>query len=152
MAYERTRVNIGLDSHGKPVYTQISGKTQDERNDNIVKTYIANGRIWEFMPVQIAPMPMQIAPMPMQHVKTSPSYREVALEWTENAQNNTELGTKSAYKSYLKHSLEYFDNTPVHEIKVKNIQRFLNTRISDKEEFLGKGTIRNILEHHSAGT
>lgn len=138
MAYERTRVYIGLDNHGKPVYTQISGKTQDQRNDNIVKAYITSGRIWDFIPMHTAPVPV------LRPKKTSPSYREVAIEWAEDTQNNTEEGTKDAYKSYLKHSLEYFASTPVHEIKVKHIQKFLNTRIGKDEDFLSKGTIRNI--------
>lgn len=48
--YNRPRVFMGYDSNGKPMYTRVSGKDQDERNDNIVKAFIKSGRIWEFMP------------------------------------------------------------------------------------------------------
>lgn len=50
MAHGRVRVYIGNDANGNPVYTKISGSTQDERNDNIVKAYIQSGRIFEFLP------------------------------------------------------------------------------------------------------
>ena len=43
MAYERTRVLMGLDANDRPVYKQISGRSQDQRNDNIVRAYIEAG-------------------------------------------------------------------------------------------------------------
>ena len=49
-AYERPRVFMGLDANGKPIYKQISGKTQDQRNDNIVRAYFQSGRIWDLIP------------------------------------------------------------------------------------------------------
>ena len=49
-AYERPRVFMGLDANGKPIYKQISGKTQDQRNENIVKAFIESGLIWDYMP------------------------------------------------------------------------------------------------------
>lgn len=49
-AYERPRVFMGTDANGKPIYKQISGKTQDERNENIVKAFIQSGHIWDLIP------------------------------------------------------------------------------------------------------
>ena len=53
MAHERTRVFIGNDINGKAKYTQVSGRNQDERNDNIVLKYIESGRIWEMLPPEV---------------------------------------------------------------------------------------------------
>ena len=47
VAQNRVRVMTGSDAFGAPVYTWVGGKTQDERNDNIVREYYASGRLWQ---------------------------------------------------------------------------------------------------------
>lgn len=140
MAYERTRVLMGTDANCKPIYKQISGNTQDQRNDNIVKAYIDSGRIWNFIQNPTPAVPQAS----LQSIKESPTYKTVANEWVDFTKTHTEAGTKNSYKSYLKHSVEYFAETPVHEIRVCHIQEFLNSRVNKDEEFLAKNTIRNI--------
>lgn len=51
MAYKREWVNLGTDENGMPKRIQISGRTQDERNDEIVKAYVQSGRIREFITI-----------------------------------------------------------------------------------------------------
>ena len=63
MAYNRIRVLIGVDPKGQPVYTQISGSSQDEINDKIVKAYVQSGRIFEFLPAGLSPLNTSISPV-----------------------------------------------------------------------------------------
>ena len=52
MAYSRPMVFVGTDDNGNRKYKRVSGNTQDEVNDAIVKVYVECGRIWDFLPVE----------------------------------------------------------------------------------------------------
>ena len=56
---KRIRVLTGQHSNGKPIYTQVSGKTQNDINDAIVRAYIESGRIMEFLSEDIALIPKE---------------------------------------------------------------------------------------------
>lgn len=149
MAYERTRVFLGFDSFGKPVYTQVSGKTQDERNDNIVRKYIECGRIWDFLPVnmmQASDEKSCIAAKEMHSIDV------VAWEWYNEhlpmriQAGKTGDGVLSPYKTHLqKQILGYFGNTPIEHIKHRDVQEFLFSLVNPRtEEFYARGTIETV--------
>lgn len=139
MAYERIRVFMGLDNHGKPIYTQISGKTQDERNDKVIEAYIQSGRIWEFIPKQ----PTSIYTPTI--VKSTPGYCEIADRWIAFSEGRRDESSKSPYKSNMRFSKNFFGDKPIGDIRVHDIQEFLNTLINPRtEDFYAKKYITNI--------
>lgn len=124
MAYDRIRVNIGNDANGKPVYTKISGNTQDERNDNIVRAYIESGRIFEFLPKSFSPSNRmsEATSVPAEH-----GFREYAENWyTVFAKPNIEASTAKSYREQLdRHWIPAFGDKPVESIIVEDIQNVL---------------------------
>ena len=126
MAYDRIRVNIGNDASGKPVYTKISGNTQDERNDNIVRAYIESGRIFEFLPMSFSPS---------NHMSLSTSvpaghgFREYAENWyAVFAKPSIEPSTAITYRRQLDlYWIPAFEDKPIEDISAADIQGVLNS-------------------------
>ena len=124
MAHGRVRVFIGNDSNGNPVYTKISGSTQDERNDNIVKAYIQSGRIFEFLPESFSSLVSNSKPIqPDKH-----GFKEYAEKWfTVFAKPTIEASTAITYKRQLDlYWIPAFGDKAIEDISAADIQKVLN--------------------------
>ena len=124
MAYNRVRVYIGNDSTGKPIYTQISGKNQDEINDKIVQAYIQSGRINDFLSDGISLQARYVSPI--QSAKHA--FREYAEHWfTVFGKPNIEASTALTYRRQLDlYWIPAFGDKAIEEISVTDIQDVLN--------------------------
>lgn len=123
MAHERTRVFIGNDASGKPKYSQISGKNQDERNDNIVLKYIETGRIWELMNADELNRYLPRPPEPPKH-----PFSEYAWTWYRRyKQGYTEENTRYCIQYAIRSHERFFGNTPIESITVNDIQDYFNS-------------------------
>lgn len=114
MAYERPRVKIGTDTNGKPKYTRISGKTQDERNDNIVKAYVNSGRILEFIP-QWALQPASAAaqPIPEEPVKELHPFTPYAQAYYSRYKEGNRITTHGTQKGWLEQACDFLETNPL---------------------------------------
>lgn len=129
MGYARQRVLIGYDEHGKPLHTQISGRTQDERNDAIVKAYVQYGRIWEFIPQPVSPVMSFPTPTAVEKPKTDfVSFAEKDYKFRESRWEKTTIGReKSAYKRINRH----FEGKYIEDITIEDIQTWMNNLAED---------------------
>ena len=137
MAYERTRVLMGLDINDRPVYKQISGRSQDQRNDNIVRAYIESGRIRDFLPEMCSPAPSAPA--------CSHPFSEYAQEWYGRFKSHLRETTAITQRGWLKELCRFFKATPIERIGVSQVQDYLNAiqrnttgTIGQKLTFLGE--------------
>ena len=123
MAFSRARVNMGNDFNGKPVYTQVSGKTQDERNDNIVRAYIQSGRIFDFLPDAFSALVPNPKIEPVKH-----GFTEYADYWySVFSKPNVEASTAITYRRQLDlYWIPAFGDKPIEEITASDIQAVLN--------------------------
>ena len=123
MAYERMRVLMGYNDKGNPIYRQISGKTQNQRNDSIVQAYIDNGRIWEFLP--------ELANMKMQSEASKPGLHPLdkyAWNWYWRYKDPSPgASTKVTQQGFLRSICGYFGCKPLEELTVDDIQDYLNS-------------------------
>ena len=124
MAYTRVRVNIGNDASGNPIYTKVSGSTQDERNDNIVKAYIQSGRIFDFLPDTFSSLISQsktVNPI-------KPGFTSYAKQWFDTfARPNIEASTAITYQRQLDlYWIPAFGDKPIEDIVASDIQTVLN--------------------------
>lgn len=138
--YNRPRVFMGYDSNGKPMYTRVSGKDQDERNDNIVKAFIKSGRIWEFMP-----NPMCQPSVPAEPPKELHPFTPYAQRWYKLYKGHLAPKTHETQKSWLKQLCSFFGDEPLESINVDRVQEFINTQqtfttkvIKKKLTFMGE--------------
>ena len=148
MGYARQRVLIGYDAHGKPMHTQVSGRSQDERNDAIVKAYVQYGRIWEFMPQPTSP----IMPFPTPTVVEKPktdfvSFAEDDYKFRESRWAASTLEReRSAYKRICKH----FEGRYIEDITIEDIQTWMNILEKDGLSLVTiksrKGTLERIFD------
>lgn len=124
MAYNRIRVNIGNDATGNPIYTKISGNTQDERNDNIVKAYIKSGRIFDFMPDTFS----SLVSNPKKEEPIKHGFKDYSEHWFETfAKPNIEESTAITYRRQLDlYWLPGFGDKPIEDIAASDIQAVLN--------------------------
>ncbi len=138
MAHERTRVLKGYSVDGKPEYTQVSGRTQDERNDNIVKVYVVSGRIWEFMSLPLA-VP---TPKPLERSKTDLTEYvwDVYRRFKEKRIRPT---TKSREESARNIICRFFEGRYLEDITVNDVQDFINARA---DEEISRKTINDQLK------
>lgn len=129
MGYARQRVLIGHDASGNPQYTQISGRTQDERNDAIVRAYIQYGRIREFIPQPISPVMPFSSSIVVEKPKTDfASFAEDDYKFRESRWEKTTIGReKSAYKKICKH----FEGRYIEEITTEDIQAWMRILAED---------------------
>lgn len=124
MAYKRIPVYIGNDTSGKPIYTIISGNTQDERNDNIVKAYIQSGRLWEFMPEAFSNVVSLNGRIKPNHH----DFTECAERWFfVFARPNIEESTALSYRRQLDNLwIPAFQGKDVEELTAADVQNVLN--------------------------
>lgn len=103
----------------KPKYSQISGRNQDERNDNIVLKYIETGRIWELMNTEELNRCLPRPPEPPKH-----PFSEYAWAWKQGCMEaNTRLSITYSIRSHER----FFCDKPIEEIAVNDIQNYFNT-------------------------
>lgn len=120
---KRPLVFTGYDLDGKPVYTRISGKNQDERNDNIVKAYIKSGRIWDFMAIP----PFQQTPTFTEPVKELHPFTPYALNFYERFKGKNSENTKGTQKGWLKQVCDFYGDEPIEKIDDNRVQDFINS-------------------------
>ena len=133
MAHERTRVFIGNDINGKAKYTQVSGRNQDERNDNIVLKYIESGRIWEMLPPEAL---NSLLPQPAEPPKHP--FSAYADKWYKRYKSGSlEANTKLCILYSLNGQRRYFGDKPIEDITINDIQDYFNSM-----QHLSKVTIK----------
>lgn len=126
----RARVHIGFLENGEKVYAWVSGKTQDDLNDAVVKKYIATGRIWEFMD-----MPRGAAPEPQK--SKGISFGEYAEQWMAIKKEQIRPTTLKDYTTILRsHLLPAFKDKEFASITPSDFQAFLNERSEFSKKYL----------------
>ena len=126
MAVKRCRVLIAKNDDGTPVHRSLQAPNQDALNDRIVKAYIDSGKIWEFIPQQIAPF----TPSEEQQKRiTLKAYTEKWLKlYHEKVDKPTTL---KGYKSYLNsHIYPVFGSMQLGNITTDEIKQWLDTRVN----------------------
>ena len=120
MAHGRTRVLMGVSESGKPIYKQISGKNQDERNDAIVEAYIQSGRIWEFIKPDTAVNSITVK-------NNSVTVAEYAGKWFDLYKRG-KLAATSEYQlgQRVKRIQKWFGDKPMDSITTADIQGFFD--------------------------
>ena len=124
MAYSRPLVLTGHDCNGKPLYKRVSGKTQDEINDSIVRTYVECGRIFDFLPATLSSpsLPISLTPLQITHdfceYAWNEYYKFKEKSWGEN--------TKVRERGAVKHLCEYFKGKAIEDISYRDVQGFMD--------------------------
>ena len=137
----RQRVRIGEKEDGTPMVKWIQGKTQDELNDNIVRTYIKHGLFQKLLSEY-----QEIAVLPIVAETTAPSkkitFREYADTWFKTYKEGVlKPTTVMGYKSNLKrHIYPAIGNLELSAITTEDIQQFLTDR-----KDLAKNTLHTML-------
>lgn len=122
MAYSRQRVFLGYDPQGKPVYRQISGNTQDERDIQVVKAFIESGRIRDYLPADY----MTVAPKP-EEIEKHP-FQKYAWDWYYiYKEKSISTKYKATLEARISRACLFFGNTNIEDIKVQDIQTFLTS-------------------------
>ncbi len=136
MAKFRTRVQIGKNDDGTPIYKQIQADGQNELNDRIVQVYIESGRIWKFMDHPETDLP-----------KPKITFKEYADKWLDVYKlGKLKPSTIATYRKHLcAHVLPAFGNREIASITTEDIQLFLNERkhlakktLSSMRHFMGE--------------
>lgn len=134
MAKHRIRVCVGYNDDGSLVTMQVSGNTQFELADNVVRALLNSNRRSEFVTEE--------RDTPKARTKNVPSFRVYTEEWQKTYKDDKQRdNTKAGYRSYLhKHIYPTWGTTPINQIETKDIQSFLN----DRKELSAK-TLREML-------
>ena len=111
-------------------YRWVQGKTHDELNDAIVRAYVESGRINEFLNVS----------------STQPSvrthFKELAEKWFTIYKSGLKEMSKRDYRYQLDHLLyPAFENAIIQDIKLTDIQEFLNNHPDTAKSTLRKSVI-----------
>lgn len=111
-------------------YRWVQGKTHDELNDAIVRAYVESGRIAEFM--DISPKGSLI----------QTNFKELGERWFTTYKTGLKETSKRDYR-YVLESLLYpvFQDAIVQNIKLTDIQEFLNTHPNTAKSTLVKTVI-----------
>ena len=117
MAKHRLRICVGYNDDGSLIVKRISGNTETELADNVVKAILVSARRNEF--VQDVVMP------PVQNVVT---FREYAEDWYNTYKvGHIKATTLGGYRTMLEsHLYPAFGNKDIKEITTKAIQEMLN--------------------------
>ena len=121
MVKHRARVCVGFSDDGSPVVQQVSGRTEIDLSDNIVRAILNSARRSEFVSGEAAmPMPREQAP----------KFRDYAEEWLVTYKvGKIKPTTLGGYRTVLNaHLYQKWGDTPIDQITTKEIQEFLNTR------------------------
>ena len=136
MATEHRRVLIGWNDDRTPIYKHISGQSQDEVNDKIVREYIANGRIFEFMDRPKTKEPDKII------------FRDYAEKWLKR-KRKLKPTTKVNYKKYIDQIVSRIGDKELSDISVEDVQDILDSysELSHKTLKDMKGVMHQILKY-----
>ena len=111
-------------------YRWVQGKTHDELNDAIVKAYIESGRISEFLGI--------VWPKP----KKQTNFRELGEKWITTYKGNLKETSKTDYRYQLDKLLyPTFADMNIQDIKLSDVQNFLNTHSNTAKSTLRKSVI-----------
>jgi len=124
MAKHRLRVCIDYNDNGSPVIKQISGNTELELADRIVKAVLNSPRKFEFL------TECGIAQTIQATTKKAPTFKEYAEHWLKTYKaNKVKPKTLKGYSDIIKcHFVPAWGDRPIDEIRVENVQSFLNDR------------------------
>lgn len=118
----KRNVRIGFDGRGNPQYVTVHADTQDDLNDEIVRTYIHYGRIHEF-----------------RQNGSSLTFGEYARDWAQGKAHQVKPTTMAGYHTILNsHLLPVFDQMIFADITTSDFQAFLNDRKTLSKKYLGE--------------
>lgn len=131
MAKHRLRICVGYNADGSPVVKRISGNTELELADNIVKAILDSARRTEFVQNEAAPP-----------IQKSIAFRKYAEEWFNTYKaGRIKATTSGGYRSMLEtHLYPTFGDMDLREITTKAIQEMFNGK-KDKS----RKTLQDIL-------
>lgn len=137
----RQRVRIGEKEDGTPMIKWVQGKTQDELNDNIVRTYIKHGLFQKLLSEDqgFATLTFNAADLkPISRI----SFKEYADSWFKTYKEGVlKPTTVMGYKSNLKrHIYPAIGDLELSTITTEDIQQFLTDR-----KDLAKNTLHTML-------
>ena len=129
MAFQRVKVLTGTDAYGNPIYTTVSGSTQDERNDKIVIEYYKSGRIWQVLGIN----PLQEIKNHIEskesskkkkqgHLFTTYSWEYYARYKGPKLQANSKIREKTA----LNRLCRFFEGKNIEDLTANDVQDFMN--------------------------
>lgn len=129
MAKHRMRIQVDKNDDNTPVIKQLSANSEIELGDRIVREYIASGRIWEFM---------ERESKPVEEKAQGVTFREYAGKWFKLYKAKAlKPTTASGYQSVLHgHLYPAFGDKRMQEIRIEDIQTFLNERDDRAEKTL----------------
>jgi len=124
MAKHRLRVCIDYNDNGSPVIKQISGNTELELADRIVKAVLNSPRKFEFL------TECGIAQTIQATTKKAPTFKEYAEHWLKTYKaEKVKPKTLKGYSDIIKcHFVPAWGDKPIDEIRVEDVQSFLNDR------------------------
>ena len=98
----RQRVRTGFDGDGKPLYKWVHGKTIDELNDNIVRTYVEYGLIEGILQSYGKAELLECTRMPAeeQNEDNGTPFREYVENWMSRYKTSLKPTTLKGYRSY----------------------------------------------------
>lgn len=137
MAKHRLRVCVGHNDDGSPIVKRISGDTELELADNVVKAILCSERRLEFVKQEERPHPIL-------------TFKAYAEEWlTTYKKKHIKATTLGGYNTILEYHLyPVFGNTDIAAITTKSIQEMLNGKADKSRKTLQDIIIlfRSILE------
>lgn len=137
MAKHRLRVCIGHNEDGTAIVKQVSGNSESDLADKVVKAILASERRDEF----VGTTPSKVIPVITS--KQSIEFNEYVRNWYPKFRGTATTSPKTiaSDKSLLrKHIYAFFDGKTLNELTASDIQTFLNER-----DYLAKGTLKTIL-------
>lgn len=139
----RLRVIIGKDENGAPILRRVGAYSETELADKVIKAVVESGRIAEFLPVASAAGTDE-APEPELH-----PFSAYIDHWIEVFKTGLEATTDVFYKSKRNVLVRHFGDTPVEEIDVEAVQRFVSARAAEYSHTTVKadlGVLRDLLD------
>lgn len=123
MALKRLRACIGYNEDGSPIVKQISGNTDLELCDKIVRAVLNSERRFEF----IAP---EVVPTTLPPAKSKPTFGAYTDKWLKVYKiGKLRPKTLRGYQTIIKvHFLPTWGDTSIDQISVEDVQAFLNER------------------------
>lgn len=124
---KRIRVLTGYDANDNPTYVQVSGKTQNDINDAIVRAYVESDRIWEFIPKPETAAFSPAATVPVVAHARKTSFSTYAQGWFDSfIQSAVSVGRAKTLQSQVNKCCEAFPNMFIEDITVRDIARVMD--------------------------
>ena len=125
MAKHRLRVCVGHNNDGSPIVKRISGETEMELADNVVKVMLSSERRMEFVQLDNPQHPIT-------------TFRTYAEEWlTTYKTRHIKATTLGGYQTILEYHLyPVFGDADIAAITTKSIQEMLNGKVDKSRKTL----------------